>query len=164
MERHVGLSGFRARGCVRLVAHTVSWAVLPVAVACAAQGAEVVAYRVVGDGIPVALTAVPGDSSRGRVAALNSRQGNCAICHRLPVADVAAFGDVGPSLEGVGGRLSVAQLRLRIVDARRSNPDSAMPAYHKVDGLFRVAAGYRNRPLLSAQEIEDIVAWLTTLK
>jgi len=141
-----------------LVLALSAWAGAP------ARAAETASWRVVGDGIPVPLTSAPADPRRGRVAAVNSAQGNCAICHRLPVPEVPVFGDVGPPLEGVGSRLSEAQLRLRVVDARALNPRSIMPAYHKVEGLHRVAPPYRGRPLLSAQEIEDIVAYLGTLK
>jgi sulfur-oxidizing protein SoxX len=123
-----------------------------------------VRYRVVGDGIPVPLTSVPGDPRQGRVVLANSDRGNCLICHHAPIAEVSVFGDVGPPLDGVGARLSEAQLRLRLVDARRFNPASIMPAYYKVGGLYRVAPRYRGRPMLSAQEIEDVLAYLRSLR
>lgn len=124
---------------------------------------RLVAFQIVGDGIPAPLTDRPGDAHRGRAAAANSSQGNCLICHSMPIAEAPVFGDLGPPLDGVGSRLSAAQLRLRLVDAKHINPRSIMPAYYKVDGLQRVAAKYQNRPILSAQECEDIVAYLRTL-
>lgn len=139
-----------------------------VALAGIARAAEpdgaLVRYRVVGDGIPMPLTSVPGDPRQGRVVAANSDRGNCLICHRAPIAEVPVFGDVGPPLDGVGGRLDGAQLRLRLVDARKVNPATIMPAYYKVEGLYRVAPRYRGRPMLSAQEIEDVLAYLASLR
>lgn len=123
-----------------------------------------VPFLVVGDGIPAPLTGSPGDPRSGRVAAANSTQGNCAICHAMPIPEVPVFGNLGPPLDGVGGRLSEAQLRLRIVDAKRLNPQSIMPAYYRIVGLHRVAPRYQGRPMLSAQDIEDIVAYLATLR
>jgi L-cysteine S-thiosulfotransferase len=120
-------------------------------------------FEAVGDGIPAPLTGTPGDPQRGKAVAVNSDQGNCLICHLLPVAEAPVFGDLGPSLEGVGGRLSAAQLRLRIVDPKRLNPATVMPAYLKVDGLNRVAPRYVDKPILSAQEVEDLIAYLLTL-
>ncbi|HSV46167.1 MAG TPA: sulfur oxidation c-type cytochrome SoxX [Ramlibacter sp.] len=127
-------------------------------------GTGMVSYRVVGDGIPSSLTGVTGDPRRGRSAAANASQGNCAICHRLPIAELPVFGDIGPPLDGVGGRLGEAQLRLRLVDPRRLHRASIMPAYYRVEGLHRVAPRYRGQPLLGAQDIEDIVAYLMTLR
>lgn len=121
-------------------------------------------YRIVGDGVPEALTSAPGDPRRGRVTAASSDQGNCLICHHIPIPEAPVFGDVGPELAGVARRLSVAQLRLRLVDARKVNPGSIMPAYYKVDGLHRVGSKYRGGPMLNAQEIEDVVAYLGTLR
>lgn len=74
------------------------------------------------------------------------------------------MGDIAPSLSGVGARLSDGQLRLRIVDQSRLNPDTVMPSYYKTDGLVRVAPTYRGKPVLTVQQIEDVVAYLKTLK
>lgn len=121
-------------------------------------------YRASRDGISAPLTRIPGDAERGRALATQASRGNCTICHAVPVADVPVFGNLGPSLAGVGSRLTEAQLRLRMVDARRLNPQSLMPAYHAVDGLRRVPARFQGTPLLEAQDIEDVVAWLLTLR
>lgn len=105
-----------------------------------------------------------GDPAQGMRIAIDSERGNCAICHRLPVASVPAFGDVGPPLDGIGSRLTPEELRQRIADPHIFNPDSIMPPYRRTEGLTRVLAKYRGRPILSAQELEDVVAYLATLK
>ena len=105
-----------------------------------------------------------GDAARGRALVAARDAANCVLCHAVP-ADVAPHaGDLGPSLVGVGRRLSVAQLRLRVVDSLRVNAESIMPPYYRVDGLSDVAAQYRGKPILSAQQVEDVVAWLATLR
>jgi L-cysteine S-thiosulfotransferase len=132
--------------------------------AAAVLGAGVV----VGDGIPQPLTGTPGDAGRGRAIAGSRQQGLCLLCHSGPAsADFAQpqlRGNLAPSLEGAGARWSEAQLRLRIVDSRRLNPDSLMPALHRTEGLQRVGAAWRGQPVLDAQQVEDVVAWLLTLK
>jgi sulfur-oxidizing protein SoxX len=97
---------------------------------------------------------------------VNSSQGNCIICHHVPISELpaGAFGDLGPSLSGVGGRLSEGELRLRVVDSKVINPDTIMPAYHRVTGLKQVHPTYQGKPILSAREVEDLVAFLVTLK
>ena len=122
-----------------------------------------VPFTVVEDGIPQPLTAKPGEPRRGRVIAANSDRGNCLICHALPIAEAPVFGDLGPDLRGVGSRLSAAQIRLRVVDPKRQNPDSIMPAYYRTEGLHRVARANVGQPMLEAQDIEDIVAYLQTV-
>jgi len=67
-------------------------------------------------------------------------------------------------LRGTGARWSEGQLRLRIVDARRVNPATIMPPFYIIEGLTRVAAPWRGKPILSAQQIEDVVAYLATLR
>jgi sulfur-oxidizing protein SoxX len=125
---------------------------------------EPVASEVIGDAIPRSLTGTPGDAARGREIALSRERGNCAICHVIPAPDAVTHGDAGPSLAAVADRLSEGQIRLRLVDGRRLNPTSLMPSYHRVEGLKRVAAAYAGKPVLTAQEIEDVVAFLMTLR
>ncbi len=120
--------------------------------------------RIVGDGIPEPLAAEPGDPVRGRALLLAREPANCVLCHALPDRGVGFAGDVGPSFGGIGARLSAPQIRLRVADNLRLNPASSMPSYFKVDGLDRVAPRYRGRTILSAREIEDIVAYLATLR
>jgi len=107
--------------------------------------------------------ASPGDAARGREIVL-AHDSNCLLCHVIPGAEGHAMGNVGPSLAGIGAKLRPAQLRLRIVDSSRINPASIMPPYHRLDGLTAVAREFRGRPLLSAQQVEDVVAFLGTLK
>ena len=120
-------------------------------------------YEVVGDAIPVSLTGTPGDPGRGRAIVIN-RQNTCLLCHSGPFPDERFQGDLAPSLAGVGSRLSEGQIRLRLIDSRRLDPGSIMPSYYQTDGLNRVGAAWRDKPVLNAEEIEDVVAFLATLR
>jgi sulfur-oxidizing protein SoxX len=121
-------------------------------------------YRVVADGIPERLAATPGDAVRGRALVVARDPANCVLCHAVPDAAIQFAGDLGPSLAGVGERLSAAQLRLRVANNLLLNPATIMPGYYNVDGLDRVAPAFRGKPILSASETEDIVAYLGTLR
>jgi sulfur-oxidizing protein SoxX len=121
-------------------------------------------YRIVADGIPDPLVASGGDAGRGRRLLVARDSANCVLCHAVPDAAVRFSGDIGPSLAGIGTRLTVPQLRLRISDNVRVNPTTVMPSYYKIDGLDRVASQYAGKPILSAQEVEDVVAYLASLK
>lgn len=103
-----------------------------------------------------------GDAGRGREVFLQRDEGRCVLCHAAPGVEVA--GNVGPSLAGVGSRLTPAQLRLRIADITRVYPDSVMPTFHRTEGMVRVAPQFRGKPALTGQQVEDLVAWLSTLK
>jgi sulfur-oxidizing protein SoxX len=138
-------------------------AVLAAAAAAASGAQPLVPYRVEGDGIRDALTQSPGDPERGR-ATVVSRDSNCLLCHAVPDSGGRAVGNIGPSLTGVGARLTAAQIRLRIVDPARLRADSVMPSYYRTEGLLRVAPSYRGKPLLDAQQVEDVIAYLRTLK
>ena len=126
-------------------------------------GAAQAPLGVVGDGIPEPLAGA-GDPTRGRALIVARESANCVLCHAVPDPAVRFSGTIGPSLEGVGKRLSQAQLRLRVADNLRVNPKSVMPSYYKTDGLDRVAAAYAGKPILSAQEVEDVVAYLGSLQ
>jgi len=128
-----------------------------------ARADELRPYAVVDDAIPVSLTSAPGDAARGR-AVVADRQNTCVLCHAGPFADANFKGDLAPDLTGTGNRWSAGQLRLRLVDASRLNPATIMPSYYKVDGLVRVGPTWQGRPILSAEQIEDAVAYLTTLR
>ena len=106
--------------------------------------------------------AAAGDAARGREAFVSREGGHCVLCHAAP--GVGTAGNVGPSLAGVGARLTPGEIRLRIADMPRVNPDAAMPAFHRTEGLARVAPEYRGKPALSGQQVEDLVAWLATLR
>jgi L-cysteine S-thiosulfotransferase len=114
------------------------------------------------DGLPP-LTPTPGDPERGRAIVVDRDRGLCLLCHSGPFPEEPFQGNLGPSLDGVGSRLDPAALRLRIVDSRRINPDTIMPPYRSTDGLNRVGARWRGEPILSAQQVEDVVAFLATL-
>ncbi len=120
-------------------------------------------YQIVGDAIPNSLTGGRGDPARGRAIVLNRQVGLCLLCHTGPFPEERFQGDLAPDLRGTGSRWTEGQLRLRIVDARKLNPDTIMPAYYSVDGVNRVATSFRGRPILSVEQIEDVVAFLTTL-
>jgi len=111
---------------------------------------------------PSGVTA--GDPARGRALVADRQQGLCLLCHSAPVGDARQQGNLAPPLDGVGGRLDEDQLRLRIHDSRRINPESLMPAYGVADTAPRVAAAWRGKPIFSPQQVEDVVAWLATLK
>jgi len=131
---------------------------------CATSAPDaVLPYRVDGDAIRERLAAAPGDAARGK-AVVVSRDSNCLLCHAVPDSGVRFMGNVGPSLEGVGAQLTEGQLRLRIVDSMRLNRDTKMPSYYRVDGLNRVAEAWRGQPVLTAQQVEDTVAYLLTLR
>lgn len=122
-----------------------------------------VSYRVEGDAIHAPLSARPGDPARGSTV-IAGRDANCLLCHSVPETGQRFMGNIAPPLSGIGARLSAAQLRLRVVDPSRLNPATVMPSYYRVEGLNRVAADYRGKPVLSADQIEDVVAYLQTLK
>ena len=120
-------------------------------------------YTVVGGAIPGSLTATRGDVARGR-ALIVERSSTCILCHSGPFPEQAFQGDLAPNLAGSGSRWSEGQLRLRLVDAAQLNAATTMPSYYRVDGLTRVGASWRGKPILSAEQIEDIVAYLVTLR
>jgi len=116
------------------------------------------------DSLPSSLTGTTGDASRGRAIVLDRHVGLCLLCHSGPFPEEQFQGNLAPSLAGVGSRLSAGQIRLRIVDSSRVNPDTIMPAYFRTEALQRVAPAYRGKTVLTAQQVEDIVAFLATLK
>lgn len=129
----------------------------------AAQNAPLVPFTVVDDAIPQPLTSTPGDAARGRALVLDRSKGNCVTCHELPLpADFQ--GNLGPPLAGVADRYTIGELRLRVVDSKRINPESNMPPYYRVEGLTAVRRDWAGRPMLSAQEVEDVLAYLMTLR
>ncbi len=120
-------------------------------------------YRVEGDAIHELLAPASGDAARGKQV-VTGRDSNCLLCHAVPGYGVRFMGNLGPPLDGVGARLTEGQLRLRIADSRRLNRDTIMPSYYRVDGLNRVARDFRGKPVLTAQQVEDTVAYLLTLR
>ena len=121
-------------------------------------------WLVVADGMPQPPSALPGDATRGRAIVVDRQRGLCLLCHSGPFPEERTPGNLSTNLTGAGKRWSVAQLRLRVADARVLNPDSLMPSFHRVEGLTRVGAAWRDKPVLDAQQLEDVVAFLATLK
>lgn len=160
----------RSRVCKRSHARSALAAAFALSTTIGTTGAAdappspVISLRVVGDGVPESLTQGAGDAGRGRSLVLARDPANCLLCHAIPDTAVRFAGDLGPPLGGVGARLSVPQLRLRVADILRLHPATIMPSYYKVEGMSRVAPAYRGKPILSAAEIEDVVAYLATLR
>ena len=141
----------------------LSMIVLAMGGAVGAAQETLVPYTVAGDAIPKSLTGKSGDPVNGR-AIVVKRESTCLLCHSGPFPDQRFQGDLSPSLSGTGSRWSEGELRLRMVDASRLNPATIMPSFYRIDGLTRVAANFRGKPVLTAEQIEDVVAFLKTLK
>ncbi len=121
-------------------------------------------YMIVGDAIPASLTGMVGNPERGRAIVVNRQVGLCLLCHSGPFPQERFQGTLAPDLKGAGARSTEGQLRLRIVDASLIKPDTIMPPYYRVDGLERVAPSFQGKPILTAEQIEDVVAYLVTLR
>ncbi len=122
-------------------------------------------YKIVdGNSIPASLTGKKGDAVKGRSVAINRKQGNCLACHILPIPEQQFHGEVGPDLSEVGDTYSEGELRLRVVNPKAVNPDSIMPAFYKTEGLHRVLKNFQGKSILTAEQVEDVVAYLLTLK
>ncbi len=169
------MAGFMPRGVSAGAAHggavllACALASQPLAAQTAREAAAGLGstLQVVGDGVPTSLTGVPGDPVRGHAIVASRQQGMCLLCHNGPAAlfpGERSPGTVSGPLAGAGARWSEAQLRLRVADARRLNPDTVMPAYLRSEGLQRVGRAWQGRTLLDAQQVEDVVAFLRTLK
>ncbi len=117
-----------------------------------------------GDAIPNTLTDTPGNPERGRRVFSDRDAGHCVLCHEVSDLDAEFQGNIGPSLTGVAGRLSSGQLRLRVVDYQLVQPGALMPSYYRNHDLHQVQDAFRGASILSAQDIEDVVAYLGDLK
>ena len=127
-------------------------------------GAALHDARAAEDAIERPLTDVPGDAVRGRAIVANRQVGLCLLCHAGPFPEERFQGNLAPDLTGVGARWSEGQLRLRVADSRRLNPQSMMPSYQRTEGLTRVGGAWQGKPVLAAQQVEDVVAFLRTLR
>jgi sulfur-oxidizing protein SoxX len=160
----------RPAACAAATACAVLFAVLAGAVLTEGTGDRALAeaalrpYMIVGDAIPASLTGSSGDPERGRMIVVNRQVGLCLLCHTGPFPEERFQGTMAPDLKGAGARSTEGQLRLRIVDASRLKPDTIMPPYYRVDGLDRVAPSFQGKPILTAEQIEDVVAYLVTLR
>ena len=121
------------------------------------------AQIVVGDSIYESLSSAPGDVSRGRTIVASRQTGLCLLCHSGPFPEERFQGNLAPELTVSSAQLSAPQLRARIVDASRFNPNTIMPAYNKSGNLNRVAPKFAGQTILNGQEIEDVVAFLVSL-
>lgn len=140
-----------------------SLVLLALATASADDSADCASFDLVGDGIPQPLGERVGNPAAGRQVAADRQRGDCSICHQLPLPHARFHGNVGPDLSAIGARLTPAQLRLRVAANRHLNPESVMPDYGLSRGRHDVATAFEDRPILTDQEIEDVVAWLSTL-
>lgn len=138
----------------------VAWMVGAAGCATTGDGGR---YRIANGEIREPLSDMATDAERGRKV-LVSREANCILCHAVPETGERFFGNLAPPLSGIGKRLSPAQMRARIVDPLFFNKESIMPAYYRIDGLHRVAENLRGKPVLSAVQIEDVIAYLQTLQ
>jgi sulfur-oxidizing protein SoxX len=135
--------------------------------AAASPAAAQALPAVADDAIAASLTGRPGDRVRGEALVGDRHRSLCVLCHQVPTGERHMQGTLAPDLAGIGGRLSEGQIRLRVADTRRLNPASIMPSYLRTGdakGERRVAAAWRGKPVLTAAEIEDVVAYLVTLK
>lgn len=139
-------------------------ALLALLLAGTAAAQPLAPYAVEGDAIAAPLAGLAGDAVRGRAIVASRQLGLCLLCHSAPIPEERFQGDLAPNLAGAGARWSPGQLRLRLVEPQRLVPGTIMPAYHRTEGLHQVGAAWRGRPLLDAQQIEDVVAYLSSLK
>ncbi len=122
-------------------------------------------WKVVNYAIAAPLCGLAGDPQRGKEIVSDSDRGNCLACHQLPIPGIEAFGTIGPPLSGIAARLPIPMIRLRVVDTRNINPMSIMPGYYRDPHLInRPAKEFRGRTFLTAQQVEDVIAYLGTLK
>ena len=150
-----------AKSAIQITGLSLAAALLALPCPAGAQGLR--PYTIAGDAIPEPLTSVRGDATRGR-ALVVERSSTCILCHNGPFPEQKFQGDLAPDLAGTGSRWSEGQLRLRLVDASRLNEATIMPSYYRTDGLARVGPAWLGKPILSAEQIEDIVAYLVTLR
>jgi len=159
------LAGLAGAGLVAAYQGVEAADQLPPTATQIAEGDTTVAYEVVDEvSIPQNLTDQPGDPENGRAVAIHRKKGNCLACHIMPIPEQSFHGEIGPDLNGVASRYDAGELRLRIVNPKVLNPDTIMPAYYKNDGLHRVLKDFEGKTLLTAQEVEDVIAYLQTLK
>ena len=125
---------------------------------------ELRSFVIAGNSIPDSLTGEPGDPAKGRAIVADRAVGLCVLCHSGPFPEVPLQGNLAPSLAGAGARNTAGQLRMRLVNPARLVPDTIMPAYYRLDSLQRVARAYDGKTILTAGQIEDVVAYLATLK
>ena len=138
---------------------------LAVGIDSAKAADKLVAYKVVDEtSIPKSLTGNAGDAKNGRKLAIHRKKGNCLACHKMPIPDQQFQGTIGPDLAGVGSRYSAAELRLRLVNPKVVNEDTIMPSFYRNTGYTAVLKKFKGKTVVAAQDVEDMVAYLMTLK
>jgi sulfur-oxidizing protein SoxX len=148
-------------------AQLVAGAALAQTVTGQAQAAApaLVKYEIRDGAIPASLTGTPGDAERGKRVVVGRQLGNCLACHQIAALKNEPYhGNTGPALDGVADRMSEGELRLRIVDSTKANPDTMMPPFYRNEGLNRVLQRFQGKTILTAEQVEDVIAFLMTLK
>lgn len=153
----------RSRRVALALAALGSATLLGLGFSAAAAEEELAGYRVENHAIPESLTGRPGNPVRGERIVRDPDKATCLICHAIPIEGEPDPGNIGPPLHGVASRYTAGELRLRLVEPKRLNPETVMPSYYEARGLYRVATEYRGRSIYSASEIEDVIAYLLTL-
>lgn len=134
-------------------------------VACTPERPRLVApNQIEGDAIPLPLADMIADAAHGEAVFVSRDGGHCVLCHQVAGLDAEFQGDVGPALTGIGSRLSPGQIRLRVVDYEHVQPGVLMPSYYRIHDLYQVSDAFEGKPILSAGQVEDIVAYLMSLK
>ncbi len=142
----------------------VSVQILPGLAGAQQKGPALLPFTLTGDAVEAPLGGLKGDGKRGEAIVLDRRAGNCLICHRLPIGDEPFQGEIGPALSGVGSRLTLGQIRLRLIDESRINPQTLMPPYYRIENLTNAAPEFAGKPGLTAQQIEDVASYLSRLR
>ena len=119
---------------------------------------------IIDDAMPTSLTGAPGDAARGRAIVMNRQVGLCLLCHSGPFPEERFQGNLAPDLNGAADRYTQGQLRLRLVDPSRINAQTIMPAYYRTEGLNRVLSAFAGKTILSSEQVEDVVAFLMSLR
>ena len=164
-DSRIPLRFIRATGCFLLLLLGVLLPATAPADDSAGLPSDYCAWEVVDYTIEQPLCGLQGDAGRGRQIVSDSHLGNCLACHELPIEGVEAYGTIGPALKGIGSRMTEPQIRIRIVDTRNINPMSIMPGFYRDPRLINRPGGkYRGKTFLTAQQVEDVIAYLVTLK
>jgi sulfur-oxidizing protein SoxX len=152
---------------MRAFALGVSLAASLAAFPAAAQQAApppLVKFEIKDGAIAAPLTGKSGDAQKGREVVVNRQQGNCLACHAIKTLEREPYhGNTAPSLDGLAGRMKEGEIRLRVVDGTKVNPDTMMPPFYRADGLNKVMTRFQGRTILTAEQVEDVVAFLQTL-
>jgi len=131
--------------------------------ALSAEDSGLVKFIIVDHEIPQPLTSEPGDPAKGKKIVTDASNATCLICHAMPIPEQPDHGNLAPDLTGIGSRYTAGQLRLRIVNPKAFNPDTIMPAYYRNSGFTRVLGEFAEKTVYSAQDVEDVIAYLLTL-